>query len=394
MVDRATPRYTVLSEPAHEARIAQDLARAATGIASELGDSLGALWLVGPFARGEGGLVMNGRELAAYPGYPLIAVLRRKPERHVVALQALAGAWSRLLGTRITLVGIGLRSVPQVPCTRFWLQASQGGIVTLAGDTQLAATLPNIDPAQLPAREPAETIAAALTAVALGELEQANARRKAEHLQAAALAIGDAWLMRSGRLAPTRAERARDLGRARGGRELLEPYKHALEFSTRPDRWTPPSADLTAWLVDARRALSHSFLTTEAARLGTPSHVFGYLRHPESVTQETTATARARRDAAPHTVLRRARVLALRVPALAAFAVDPLERLLRAALALAFAADAPACRTQAAGLLRIGTTFGAAGDEDLARTLRQLAKAQLEDPIGAPFVRLEYDPDH
>ena len=52
MPDRGTPRYTAASEPAHEAHIAQDLSRAATGIASELGDAVSALWLVGAFAHG------------------------------------------------------------------------------------------------------------------------------------------------------------------------------------------------------------------------------------------------------------------------------------------------------------------------------------------------------
>ena len=41
MLDQSTPRQTALGEPAHEAHIEQDLARAATGIASELGDLAG-----------------------------------------------------------------------------------------------------------------------------------------------------------------------------------------------------------------------------------------------------------------------------------------------------------------------------------------------------------------
>lgn len=393
MVDRGTPCYTVLSEPAHEAHIAQDLGRAATGIASELGDVLGALWLVGAFAHGEGGVAMNDGELSAYPGYELIAVLRRKPNRHAVALQSLAGAWSRLLGTRVTLVGIGSRAVAHPPKTRFWLDVSQGGVITLSGDSHFAAALPSIDPTQLGPRQPAEAIAAALTGVALGELEQVSARSKAERLHTAALAIGDAWLMRSERLAPTRADRARDLARARGeGRELHDPYRQALEFRARPDHWMPPQADLAAWLIDARRTLSHGFLAAEAARLETPSHVHGYLRHPDSVLSPSPRPAAS--DSAQRTVMRRARVLAMRVPALTAFVMDPFERLFRSAIALAFAADAPACRTQAAALLRIGTSFGAASDDELARALRTLAAELLDDPIGAPFVRLEHDPSH
>jgi hypothetical protein len=395
MLERSTPRYTAHADAAHEAHVAQDLARAATGIASELGDALVALWLVGAFARGEGGLAVDRGELVALPGYELVAILRKKPERHAVALRSLSGAWSRLLRTRVALSGIGVRDLPHAPRTRFWLEASQGGAITLMGDGGSVTTLPEMDARQLDPEQPFLTLCAALTAIALGELEQASPRSKAERLHTAALAIGDAWLMRDGRFALTRAARARELEHVRDGRALVPAYRDAISFRERPDHWTPLDGEargaredqgLVPWLERTRRQLGQLYLACEAQRSETPSHVFGFLRHPEAITRP-----RARSDSEP-LLRRRARLLAMRVPALSSFAVHPLERLLRAAVALAFAADAPACRTQAAGLLRIGTAFGAADDDELAGALRSLASGLLEHPVAAPFARLTFDP--
>jgi hypothetical protein len=390
MLDRSTPRPTALTEPAHEARIEQDLARAATGIASELGDGLSALWLVGPFARGEGGIVSDRGELTAYPGYELIAVLRRKPARHVPALRSLGGAWSRLLGTRVSIAGIGARTVPHLPPTRFWLEAQNGGLRTLAGDTALVRQIPELDPTRLATKEAFALIASAFTAVALGELEQVSARSKTERLHAAALAVGDGVLLRNGHLQSTWRDRLAELEHGRGAGELASLYRNAMAFFARPDRWTPTGVDVPTWLEQGKRSLAHAYLSLEAARIQAPMHVFGYLRHPDSITAE--ASAHPSRAAEPLTLARRARLLAMRVPALAALATDPFDRLVRASVALAFAADAPACRTHVAAYLGIRTAFGAAGDDELAKALRSLASELLVDPIRAPFAGLSFDP--
>lgn len=390
MLDRSTPRQTALAEPAHEAHVEQDLARAATGIASELGDGLNALWLVGPFARGEGGIVSDRGELAAYPGYELIAVIRKKPARHAAALRSLSGAWSRLLGTRVSIAGIGSRAVPHLPPTRFWLEAQSGGLRTLAGDPELARHIPELDPTRLANREAFAWIAAAFTAVALGELEQVSARAKTERLHAAALAVGDGLLLRNRHLHASWRERAAELDHVRGAGEIALLYRSAMAFFARPDRWTPTGVNTATWLDQTRRSLAHGYLALEAARIQSPMHVFGYLRYPDSITAEA-AGGRAR-PAQAWTVARRARSLTMRVPALAALALDPFDRLVRASVALAFAADAPACRTHVAAYLGIRTAFGAAGDDELAKALRSLAAELLEDPIGAPFARLSFDP--
>jgi len=390
VLDRSAPRQTALAEPAHEAHIEQDLARAATGIASELGDGLNALWLVGPFARGEGGIVSDRGELTAYPGYDLIAVLRRKPARHIAALRSLSGAWSRLLGTRVSIAGIGARAVPHLPPTHFWLEARSGGLRTLAGDADLVRQIPHLDPTRLAGREAFARVAAAFTAVALGELEQVSPRAKTERLHAAALAVGDGVLLRSGHLQATWRERAAELDHLPGAGEIALLYRGAMAFFARPDRWTPTGVNVTTWLDQTRRSLSHAYLSLEASRIQSPMHVFGYLRHPDAITAEVRSNAT--RAAEPLTLARRARLLAMRVPALAALAVDPFDRLVRASVALAFAADAPACRTHVAAYLGIRTAFGAAGDDELAKALRSLASDLLEDPVGAPFARLSFDP--
>ena len=389
MLDPATLQTTALQEPAHEARVEQDLSRAATGIASELGDGLSALWLVGPFARGEGGMVSDRGELTAYPGYDLVAVLRRKPARHAAALRSLGGAWSRLLGTRVSIAGIGARSIAHLPPTRFWLEAHGGALRTLSGDVELARQIPELNASQLPSRETFAGVAAAFTALALGELEQVSPRAKTERLHAAAFALGDSLLLRRGQLQPTWRERAKELGHVRDAGEIAPLYRDAMAFFARPDRWTPVGVNVTTWLEHARRTLCHAYLAHEAARIQSPPHVFGYLRHPDPL---TASGAAAKRASAQPSLARRARLMVMRVPALAALAVDPFDRLIRASVALAFAADAPACRTHVAAYLGIRTAFGAAGDDELAKALRSLAASLLEDPVGAPFARLSFDP--
>ena len=64
-------RYTLCGEALAEARVAQDLARLATGIDSELGDQLRGLLLVGPFARAEGGIWERDGGVCQYTGRQL-----------------------------------------------------------------------------------------------------------------------------------------------------------------------------------------------------------------------------------------------------------------------------------------------------------------------------------
>jgi hypothetical protein len=146
--------------------------------------------------------------------------------------------------------------------------------------------------------------------------------------------------------------------------------------------------NVATWLEQTRRSLSHAYLAHEATRIQAPIHVFGYMRHADPITSSHGEA----RDGGTPSLARRARQLAMRVPALAALALDPLDRLVRASVALAFAADAPACRTHVAAYLGIRTAFGAADDDELAKALRALASGLLEDPVGAPFARLSFDP--
>jgi hypothetical protein len=238
-------------------------------------------------------------------------------------------------------------------------------------------------------------VAAAFTALALGELEQVSARAKTERVHAAALALGDSLLLRRGQLHPTWRERATELGHVRDAGEIAQLYRDAMAFFARPDRWTPVGVNVTTWLDHARRTLCHAYLAHEAARIQSPVHVFGYLRHPDPITGSGAAAKRVPAQAQAQvqpTLARRARLLAMRVPALAALAIDPFDRLVRASVALAFAADAPACRTHVAAYLGIRTAFGAAGDDELAKALRSLAADLLENPAAAPFARLSFDP--
>jgi hypothetical protein len=375
-------KRTCSGDAASEARVQQDLARVVTGVGSELGEALLGLWLVGPFAVGEGGIREREKEPLAHPGYEVLALLRKHPGRHVAALQSLSEAWSRLLGTRVTLRGVRARDLPRAPATAFWLEVSQGGFEILSGTPGLRDELPQIDPQAIDPKEPTRLLSGALCSVALAQLETSSLPLIADRVHRLALAIGDAWLLRTGRYPVTRVERENELERALPARELLPAYREAREHLAAPDALRSAARPLDRFVELNLRRLAHAFLALEALRVASPPHVFGYIRHPSAL-------------CAPwdeHQLWSRARSVALRFPRVSRLALSADERLLRASVSLALAREAPACRSHAAGLLRLAGGLGPASDGELATALRQLASQVLADPLGHPFVGLEFLP--
>jgi len=222
-------------------------------------------------------------------------------------------------------------------------------------------------------------LSTALCGVALAQLDALPAELCVERVHRLSLAMGDAWLLRGGRYPLTHDARCSELERMAHAQELLPAYRAAIEYMQAPDSFRPQPS-LASFVDGELRRLGQAFLAHEAERIQTPRSVFGYLRHPAPVTPSRE----------PPRLLAKARSVALRLPGAGRLALPARERLLRAAVALAFAKEAPACRAHAAGLLRLSARLGPSSDAELAAGLRALARETLTDPVGHPFGEREF----
>jgi hypothetical protein len=375
-------RYSLCAQSAAEARVAQDLSRLATGIDSEVGDAMRALLLTGPFARGEGSIVeLDGEPYAADPGYELLVLLKRRPERRARSLSTMAATWARLLRTKVAIRPFATHDLPHVPPTRFWFHASKGQVVTLAGDPSLAQTIPDLSATGLRWDEPTFTLCEGLVALALATLDAGVAwTTQVERMQRAVLACGDALLLRRDQYAETLRARAEALRAAHAGAALCAGHAEARRWSIRPDLWSPEGGDLEAWLESTRRWLATCYLDFEAEHTGTPRDLLGYVDHGRPLLAEPKGTRRL-------SVALATRALSRKLPLVSSWGMAPLELLLRCSVALAFAPRDPACRRAAARLLGLpGAARAARSNGELADGLHALATRALSDPIGHPFV--------
>jgi hypothetical protein len=369
---RTHVRYTALGEPNAEEHVHQDLARLTTGIESELGDTLSALLLCGPFARGEGRVLQrDGEPHADAPGYQLIAVLRRRPERYARALATISATWTRLLRSHVWLCGVTAEQLAAPPATRSWFHAGAGQLVTLSGDASVAGSVPRLGPTRIAADEFAYVLCEGLVALALCELESGGAAEPlARALRWAVLGCGDALLLRRGLYAPTLSARKAALAAAHAPAALRALYADAADPHA-------PRAAARDGLEAARRTLTQVFLNLEAERAGTRRDVLGYVGSSEPLLR-----APERSDGATARALAVGRWLLGSEPRR-----HPLEGLLRASTALALGPHVPACRIHAtqwlAGDARAASPAG--GERTLAEPLRALAAVTLIDPLAHPW---------
>jgi hypothetical protein len=386
-VEGGTPhtRYTSCGEPAAEARVAQDLSRLATGIDSELGEEISGLILTGPFARAEGGIVYrDGEPFADAPGYELLAVFRSRHERHVERLDAMAATWSRLLRAPVAIGAFSAHELGQVAATRFWFHVGRGWVITLLGDPALCLAVPRLEPSQLRWQEPVLSQCEGLTALALATLTaDGDQSTTTDRMHRAVIACVDALLLRRGRYADTLSARAAALDAVHASALLRAAYRDAVRYCARPDAWLPESGDLASFRHAARRALTDAVVHAEAERLGGARSVLGYVRSAEPLFRDPAALA-------PSRLQRALRALAVRSRR-ASWRSDPVERLLRASVALALAPGSPECRACAAEQLAVDGANDA--DRALAAALRELAgRALTSSRFEHPFARLAYEP--
>ena len=377
-------RYTAIGDAVAEAHVDQDLARLATGIDSELGDALITLVLCGPFARGEGRVQLrDGEPQADLPGYQLIAVLKRRPERYQRALDTISATWTRLLRTRVALCGAAPEQLAAPPATRTWFHAGWGQALSLTGNPLVVSRIPQLDPTRFAPDEFAYALCEGFTALALAELEaHGEIDPLARALRWAVLGCGDALLLRRGLYAPTLPARAAALRSAQAPAALRALYASASDPS--------PAKNVPREIVEAgRRALCQVFLDLEAERAGTRRDVLGYVGAAEALLAPPVRSHGATAGA-----------LAFGRRLLGAEPVrHPLEAMLRATVAIALGPQVAACRVHAARWLADGaqpaaSSRGAApalrggaslDGHALAERLRALAANTLVDRLAHPF---------
>jgi hypothetical protein len=272
-------RFTLSGDPTAEATIAAQLAEITEAATAALGDRLGALLLVGSYARGEGGVVETARGKGAHNDFDLVALV--DDVRGVRGeLAHLSHEFSERLGLEVT-VWPSLLGVPP-PRTLFWLDIAMGGHLLLAGDASLEV-IRTLTPRQVPLDEAGRLLANRAVGLALSNFGTAWGRATAaRHGHKAALACGDARLLAAARYRPTLAERLAELRQLQPapsvGAALVEAYADAIRYRGRPDQWRPiDGRDETSWYEDLRVRIRDWHLAYEAWRVGAPATVEGFV---------------------------------------------------------------------------------------------------------------------
>jgi hypothetical protein len=340
--------WTLTAEPAAERQIRLDLERIGDALHAELGDNLRALLLVGGYARNEGSVVEREGVLGPYNDYDFVAVVRRVPRGLHAQLSEFGQRWSERVGVDVDVWPIQQGHLARVPPTLFWLDAVLGGVRTVLGDGSVAQSLPPHTPRRLPLEECARLLSNRAVGLALSNLEHSDRdMRRARHVHKAVLACGDVRLAAADRYRPTLGERQVELERLAGapgiGADLVEAYRDAVAFRSRPDRWQPPG-DPEAWYRASLERIQGWHLGYERWRVGSPEQPERFARWDGRIYPRLP-------DVTP------VRALASAVRAAAAGATPwrpwvghPRERLARAAVALAYGPEDRAC-WQAAGRL-------------------------------------------
>ncbi|MDH5676678.1 MAG: hypothetical protein OEZ06_31460 [Myxococcales bacterium] len=369
--------YTLGRHSQAEARVGQDLARLATGVGGELGGGLRALLLVGPFARAEGGVLMRDGEPVAHPGYDLLAVIRRRAERHARAMAALGATWSRLLHTRVRIAAVAPSDLRSAPPTRFYYHVGRLQALTLYGDPRMAALLPRYTSAKL--RDDVWTLrlCEGLSCAALSFLERRPLPVQLAGLQQAVLASAEARLLLERAYAPTFAQRQLSLRTLQAPAAVQQSYQEAQTFLATPDRWQPERGTAEEWLSATRRNVMQWVLELEQRRAGTPLSLVPYLETARNLLPADAILGRLQRAALrlPDRLGDSAR-LALR---------SPLERLLRASIALAAEPGGARVRAAAAHNLALEETTHPT-DAALAAGLQAMWRRVSTTGPHAPFL--------
>lgn len=269
--------------PEAEARVAEDLHAIVAAVRDEAGsEDLGAVLLLGGYARGEGTVVRApSGALRGFNDYDLLLVFRRSPpvpDRFT----ALAKDLARRL--EIDFVDLGLAGPEDLrgaPPTLFWYELGEAHqVLWQAADMKLH--LPRFRASDLEEAEGSRLLlnrgmALLWAALRLGDAETASpAAAETDRRFAviashkAILAAGDAALLASGDYSIHQEERLQRLRRdadlpAWAPRGFLDAYARAVAFRRRPE-FPSPAESLELW---AEACIHHEagFARAEASRL-------------------------------------------------------------------------------------------------------------------------------
>ncbi len=392
--DGGSATHTLCGDRDAEARVTQDLARLSAAIDGELGRTLGALFLLGPYARGEGSVVERNGELQAQSCYELLAVVGSSERKASARFERIAATWSDRLGVDVHLCARTEGELQHPTPALTWMDVAGGHVEVLTGDQAVLGRIASVHPKELPPEAWGATLCDAAAAIATANLDDiGHEQRTPQALHEGVLACGDALLLSTACYAFRATERCAELETAEGVqgmpglmsgfmRGLAAAYTDALRYMARPDRWVP-AVPLAQFRQERLALLGRVHLGLEARRVGAPTDPMSYALHPERLWSDTSYLAlRALRAS-----LRAARQGNTRL----ARPGDARERLARCAVLLAYARDRLEARHLAARLLGLRhDDTSTPSDVELYVRLRELREEVRRDRLDDPLAGARY----
>jgi predicted nucleotidyltransferase len=239
-------RFTASGSEAGEERVRSDMAVLLPLLAQAL-PGVRAIFLVGGYGRGEGGILEGAAGPEPFNDYDLLAVFDRlgRPLRQRLGrrLRALAPELRAVAGVPVDVGIEDRRGLLAAPASVLWYEIATGHRL-LWGVGDIA--FPRYDPARLPLDEAILLLTNRGSSMLLREVEREEGRvagppSSAEVTDAMKLVLawGDALLLRAGSYTCSYQARREDLRRLRGPSgpfpaELRALYEEAIEFKLRP----------------------------------------------------------------------------------------------------------------------------------------------------------------
>ena len=361
-----TRRYTLAGEADMEHQVRQDLSRLSADAETALGGRMRSLLLIGRFARGEGGCVEHDNDFFAYGGYHCLALVDRLSPRDRHLLAELERAWSGHLRVFVQLHPVLYSDYARRHYTLWWLDLARGNIELLGGDTSALSALQPMELSSLPREEMGYLLAeqATLLALALHNDNASNLLRR-QRLHNMALACGDAALLLHGRFAGGLRARHSQLKSLTPGKRANY-YAEAIHFLERPDRWHVTQEK--DWQQDVLKELRDWHLELEQQRCGAPTNLAGYVRNRRRLFEQV--------DPQLGLLGRMSSWLkSQKSPPSFPYVEEPVERLARAAMGLAYGSDEADSRLICARLLELPT---ASESRHLARLCAKLQALHVQ----------------
>jgi hypothetical protein len=285
---RSQPVYVVNQSPEIYGRISGDLHHIVRRVVGLLGHEVGAVYLVGGFGRGEGGVYKRDGQIVPANDYDLVIATNVSLRRRRQLAKLLSGLAPELAVElnikQVDLALLTIKELKRLPCTIFGYELLHGHQV-LYGNLDLRKITPALNAGAIPLAEGARLLFNRGAGMLISaryfshdqflELPEAYQRNFLIECSKAALAMGDCILLLAKQYHYSYRQRLKmidavDFDRlpVKVTRDLISAYRDALNFKIAPDFENYGQRPYVSWWFQIQSEYEIFYRQFEQYRLG------------------------------------------------------------------------------------------------------------------------------